>query len=125
MKAVRVKYELDGFKVKRDIKVIDAPTDGNIQFYYDNIECTHFDVARFDGFDVYVDDNGLITSGNVVCEYTQGEFKVPLAGNLVFTKGVDAEGETTFFDNEDIADVDMIIEIIDMVESAELMGVTR
>jgi len=127
MKAIVVKYEIDNdvMRVKRNIKVIDAPekeTD-NLDFFYKNIGCRMIDAVYFDGFDIFVDDEGLLTSGNVVSEYDYKGQTAPLAGNLVFTKGADNLGKTVWFD--EIEDIKLIMSIIEMVERAELRGVTR
>lgn len=108
------------------ISLTDAPDaeKDNLKFFYDKIECQMIDVVRFDGFDAFCDDEGLLTSGNAVIEYSHGDFKVPIAGNLVFTNGVDNMGRTLWFDDRNPDDMVTMSIIHMMIEEAEVKGVS-
>ena len=97
----------------------------NLNFFYNEIGCEMIDVVRFDGFDIFVDDEGLLKKGNVVAEITWGEFKVPLAGNLLITKGADDNGKTLWFDNDELVDLTLMEKIVDMLDGCEFKGVTN
>ena len=64
--------------------------------YYTHLNCDLFDVVmvEWDGeeISIYVDDEGMLKSGNLGCD-VEG-YPQPLFGNLVFTGGVDEEGDT-------------------------------
>ena len=60
--------------------------------YYKLIGCSTFDVVRLDGADIFLDDEGLLVSGNYG-RMVEG-YPEQLFGNLVFTGGADDEGET-------------------------------
>jgi len=127
MKAIKVSYlVVDGNKVIPKIEVIDAPKTeaDNLEFFYKNIECDTIDVAYFEDFDLWVDDNGLITAGKVVCEYTYDGYTVPLAGSIVVSKSADNLGRTVWFDDSEMKDINLMMKIIDMFEKAELKGCT-
>lgn len=67
--------------------------------YYRHLNCDLFDVVmvEWDGeeISIYVDDEGMLKSGNLGCD-VEG-YPQPLFGNLVFTGGVDEEGDTLPF----------------------------
>lgn len=118
MKAIKVSYKAE--YMTRSVEVVDAPIKDNLDFFYKNIGCDMIDCVYFDGFDVWVDDEGLLKSDNLVFEYTHKGFSVPLAGNLVITKGVDSQGATLFFeDDEDLS------EIFEMLNTMEFKGTTK
>ena len=90
------KYDTTGEQVKRSIKIVDVPEDIGIDFYYEQIGCTTFDVTTNNaGNDLFVDDEGLLKSGDPVIKCADG---LTLAGDVLITKGINAEGETLFFD---------------------------
>ena len=126
-KAIKVSYEIDeeNFRIKPKIEVIDAPEKevDNLDFFYKNVDCHMLDAVYFEGFDLWVDDEGLITSGKVVCEYTFDTHTVPLAGDIVASKSADNLGRTVWFDENE--DLDLMMSIIAMFEKAELKGVTN
>jgi len=127
MKAIKISHTVvEGNRVIPKIEVIDAPKteDSNLEFFYKNIECDTIDVAYFENFDLWVDDNGLITEGKIVCEYTYDGYTVPLAGNIIASKTADNEGRTVWFDDSVMKDINLMMEIIDMFEKAELKGCT-
>ena len=106
----------------QDIKIVEVPKGDNLEFLYEQIGCRMIDVVAFDGFDVFCNDEGLLESGNVVAEYiVDGEPIATLAGNLVVTKGVDSEGATVWFEDEDYK---TMLPIIRKLESFHLRGVT-
>ena len=63
-------------------------------------------VAHLKGFDVWVDEEGLYNDRQIYA-YNNSEDSEPmyLAGNLVFTKGADREGNTLPIDSEDFETV--------------------
>lgn len=96
----------------------------NLEFFYKAIECDMIDIVYAEGFDMVVDDEGLLKSNNVVNEYTlPNGSKVVLAGNIVFTKPCDNEGRTVWFDEDE--DLELIVSIQDMIKASELKGVTK
>ena len=73
-----------------------------LKIFYREIGCTNVDVVRADNGNIWVDDEGLYLAGNCGFEYDFGEGGVAqLFGNLVITKGVDGEGETILFSEDD------------------------
>lgn len=124
-KAIKISHAVvAGNRVIPNIQIIDAPQDDkNLEFLYKNIECDTFDVAYFKDVDFWVDDNGLITSGKIVCEYTYDDYTVPLAGNIVVSKSADNLGRTVWFDVD--KDMDLMMKVIDTLENAELKGMTN
>lgn len=61
---------------------------------YDVIGCHTVDVASLlPTLDAWVDGEGLLHGGRKVLTQLRG-YHSPLAGNIVFTGGVDGEGET-------------------------------
>lgn len=63
--------------------------------FYKLLECDLFDVVRVsDEIDIFVDDEGLLKSGNPVSEVALDWGNTKLAGILVFTGGVDHNGAT-------------------------------
>lgn len=125
-KAIILKWNVDNttMRVSQDIKITNAPEKeaDNLDFFYKHIECTAIDVVMMNGCDIFVNDNGLLESDNVVAEYRQDDgVEVPLAGNLVITKGIDSIGRTVWFDEDDYRPM---MKIIMMLERAKLKGVT-
>ena len=104
-------------RATQDIKIVDAPTKNNLQFFYDQIGCKMIDVVSFEHFDAYVNDEGLLESGNIVAEYNG----IPLAGNLVITKGIDTQGNTVWFDEHDHKEMMAVTMVL---ERALLKGIT-
>ena len=93
-----------------------------MDFFYKHIDCDTFTVVYFNWVDFWVDDNGLITSGKVVCDYTYENYTVPLAGNIVVSKSADNLGNTVWFD--DAKDKGLIMKIVATLENAVVKGVT-
>ncbi len=128
MKAIKLTTAID-HDIKRVIKkvtIIEAPKNEseNLDFFYKEIGCNMIDAVSFDAGQFIVDDEGLITPNHPVFEYNLGNdyYKVPLAGNIVAYKEVDNLGRTVWFEDDD---VDGIMAVIDIMENAELKGVTR
>ena len=111
----------DKLALNRVVTFVEAPKDekDNLDFFYKHIDCDTMDGVYFDGYDFFVDDNGLLKSGNVVCEYNG----VPLAGNIVVTAGCDSVGKTLWFDS--VRDAKRVLVIKDLLETADFMGVVR
>ena len=83
--------------------IVEIDTDNGIQDYYRLLECTSFDIVNFgDGITVYVDDEGLMKTGNPVsdikCNVT-GD-RLTLAGRILFLGSTDDEGETLSLSSE-------------------------
>jgi hypothetical protein len=98
---------------------MDAPEqDEVLDFLYKEIGCNTVDVAYLpDGLLGWVDDEGLLKSGNVVCEYGGA----PLAGTVILSMSETTdEGETKWLET-----VEDIESAIDMAEKSELKGVTN
>lgn len=103
------------------LKVVEVPKDKTFfEFLYETIGCERVEIVYFDGYDAWVDEEGLYNSGSPVFKY--GNPAVPLAGNLVFTKGIDDKGNTTFFDSDDDLDNQTLLKIIGMVSEARYVG---
>ncbi len=99
------------------VEVVDAPDGSMLDFFYENIDCTIVELVGFDDFDCWINEEGLYKNGNPVFEY---DGVAQLAGNLVFTKTHDSEGETVVFDKE--KDADLILKIMKFVSGAKLLG---
>ncbi len=67
-------------------------TVGNYRYYYALLECRTFDIVSTKDYDIYVDDEGMMRTGNLVT-LPKGS-PSPLAGILVFTGKADSEGYT-------------------------------
>lgn len=107
---------------KLRVKVVDAPHNRDLlQFMYEEIGCNLVQVVYCDGFECWVDEEGTFSSGSPVHKYDF--FPEPLTGNIVFTKGIDNEGETTFLDDQE--DQDLILKIMGMVSDARFIGTTE
>ena len=70
---------------------------GNLASYYEALsypghKVDTFDVVRCDGFDIFVDDEGLLKDSNEF--FSVDGYPQPLAGRGLVTGGVDREGET-------------------------------
>ena len=121
---VIAKWEInhDEMSVSSRTFTMEVPKSEELVLYYTMIGCRMIDFVFCNGFDIICNDEGLLESGNVVARYTLPDGQtVELAGDLVFAKGVDDEGNTVFFDEDD----DMLIAIEDMVRNAEILGVTK
>jgi len=68
----------------------------NYKDYYKYLECDTFDAVSnaVGDLSAFVDDDGLIKSGNPVVDISKFAFPQPYAGNIVLTGGVDVEGNT-------------------------------
>lgn len=68
----------------------------NYKDYYKYLECDTFDAVTNAVGDIsaFVDDNGMLNSGNPIVDISRFAFPQPYAGNIVLTGGVDDEGET-------------------------------
>lgn len=127
-KAIVVKYivDIEDKTIVAKINVVNAPKrEDNLKFFYSEIGCDMIDAVFFKGFDVFCDDEGLLKSGNAVIEYSQGENRVPLAGNLVFTNGIDKSGNTLWFEESNPDDIVTMEIIIKMIEAGVVRGVTQ
>lgn len=63
--------------------------------YYKFLECDMFAVVMpSENISLYVDDEGLLQSGNLISQIKYKNFETKLAGNIIITGGVDDEGET-------------------------------
>lgn len=126
MKAVLLTWEVDTEykKITRDINIVSVPkADSNLSFITGSLGCDMIDVVAVNGFDIFVDDEGLLKSDNVVASYYQdGEKITDLAGNLLVSAGIDAEGETVWFQDDAYP---LMMNAIKILESANFLGVTR
>lgn len=122
-KLVLVKYDEN----KLRITVEDAPeSDKLLEYMYENIGCKTVELVYFEGFDGWVNEEGLYDSGSPVYGYGLKNMpKAQLAGNIIFTKGSDRDGNTTFFDDESQDDNDIILKIMGMVSDARFIGTVR
>jgi hypothetical protein len=120
--AITVKSELD----KEDLVVsviisrVYVSTETFLTTAYKEIDCGIVDLVSADGCDIWVDDEGLLTSGKLIIEWAINGKKLssPLAGNLLITKGVDDEGNTLFYDEGDMNDLPSI-------EALNIVGITK
>lgn len=119
-KVVVVKYVDNLLRVT----VVDAPKEDLLTFMYEQIGCNLVQVVYFDGYDAWVNEEGLYESGLPVYGYAvENQPRVQLAGNIIFTKGCDEEGNTTFFDEDE--DQDTILKIMGLVSDARYIGEIR
>ena len=82
-------------------KNVEVATD-NLNYFYEVIGCSMIDCVYLKGYDIWVDDEGLLKSGSIVGQWMVGDALLPpLAGNIVITKAADAEGNTVFFEEGD------------------------
>ncbi len=116
------KFDPETRAVKRKINIVDAPKDQkkHLQFFYDQIKCKLVEVVYVDGFDVWVDEEGLYVRNSPVFSYGNG---INLAGNIVVSKGVDARGGTVWFDQDETDDVEKMGKVVDWLQDGELVGV--
>lgn len=106
------------------LKVVEVPEDNFLDFLYEQIGCERVQLVYVDGFDIWCDEEGLYNSGSPVYKYGN-KLPIPIAGNIVFTKGCDSEGNTTFFDSENQDDNDTLLKIMSMVSEARFVGTVR
>ncbi len=94
-----------------------------LEFCYKEIECQTVEVVEvFKGVDFWVDEEGLMWSGNPIVSY---RFFRTLAGNIVITKGIDQEGNTLLFDPEDDYDRKIMASISRKLSQWTIAGVTE
>lgn len=118
--AITVKYE-EGI-VEPKIELVEVPTDKtNLEFFYEQIGCKLVELVYMDGFDIWINEEGLYDSGSPV--YGYGNPPAQLAGNLVITNGSDGQGETLFFDKDE--DFIHIASIINLIKDAKFLGFVR
>lgn len=99
------------FSATRDnfvAEAIEVEEKVGLQTMYDNIGCDTVDVVRLpNNIDVWVDDEGLLKSGNVVMDYLvkenkeSEEFSLQLAGNALLLS-YDNEGNSLGLSDEQI-----------------------
>lgn len=76
-------------------------TNKGIKDYYNFLECSCFDVVYVaNGIDAYVDDEGLMVANPRINYVMTERGMIPLAGNIVFTGGVDKNGNTLPFEKD-------------------------
>ncbi len=84
--------------VDQNVSLVQA--EEGIDWMYKALGCRTFDVAYTTigdhNVDVFCDDEGLFVTDNLVADYNGAK----LAGVVLIAKGVDAEGETIWFDDE-------------------------
>jgi len=92
----------------------------NYKDYSKLLECRTFDVIMpTSDMSIYIDDEGLFVEGNEVTQIqlTDGR-TTQLAGILVFTGGVDRDGETLGFNGE-IEELKTLVQETDLVVGYE------
>jgi len=124
MKKIVVAKYVDGLL---SVQVKDAPVrEQLLEYLYEQIGCKTVQVVYFDGYDAWVNEEGLYQSGLPVYGYAvENHPRIQLAGNIVFTKGVDREGNTLYFDDDNQSDNDTILKIMGMVSYARYVGEVR
>ena len=67
----------------------------NLDDYYKLLKCSLFDVVRLDNnINLYVDDEGLLKSGNLVSDIKYKDYESKLVGNIIITGGIDSKGNS-------------------------------
>lgn len=90
---------LDGEEVKVE-KVNDE--DISLKEMYRLINCDLVELVRLtDNINIWVDEEGLLKSGNVVTEIISDDMKIKLAGKILFLKE-DKDGKSIGLNSEDI-----------------------
>lgn len=129
----------DGFvKLIKEVvsKEVDYSLEENqmLEFFYEHIGCDTIDVVAFGYYDnpnhfsVTVDDNGLLTSGNVAMKYTlpfEGEdISLELCGTILIGKVSELEGreDDGYFE---VGLSDDNIEFLTKNLKFDVLGVTR
>jgi hypothetical protein len=93
-----------------------------LSFLYEKIDCRTVDVVATKKGDIWVDDEGLFVGGNLINSFTVENRELQLAGNLVVTLGVDEEGNTLLFKDDDEG---LIGEWLDIAKNAKTTHIVK
>ena len=86
------------------MKTVFFEEDFGLEDMYNHVGCDHLDIVRLpERIDIWVDDEGLLKSGNIVMQYQLKDIGEPLhlAGNALFLS-YDDEGNTIGLTNDQI-----------------------
>ena len=118
MVALHVHYEeMKKGRWAQEIKVVEV--EKGLTWIYKTLDIQTFDITVIGSWEAYVDDEGLLKSGNLVLEYPNGS---KLAGDLLVYKGVDEEGGAIYFGDKND---DSLRAAKEYFGRAVAMGVTR
>ena len=115
----------DKLSITLKIEHIDmsSPKD-QLESIYNLLGCRNIDIVRTTKGDIYIDDEGLYVEYNPVISFTIDNKSLPLrlAGTLLFSNGVDDEGETIWYDKSKVADLTKIKDIEESLKDYSLLG---
>ncbi len=95
---VQEQQKIRVIKFNPETKKASEESISNYKDYYGLLECRTFAIDSSNAeFDVYCDDNGLMSTGNIITKI-KGNYQ-PLAGILVFTGKIDNVGNTSSLDD--------------------------
>ena len=97
-----------------------APEGSLLDYMYEEIGCDLVQCVSFNGFDAWVDEEGLFKKNPMYTYTDEDGNEAVFTGNIIFTKGIDNEGNTTFFDTEE--DADIIMQITRMISNAKFFN---
>ncbi len=115
----------DERSISLEIEYIDmSKSKDQLEHIYKLLECRNIDIVRTTKGDIYIDDEGLYVEYNPVISFTIDNKSLPLrlAGTLLFSNGVDDEGETIWFDKSKVADLTKIKDIEESLKDYSLLG---
>ena len=91
---------------------------------YELISCSNIDIVRSKLGDIWIDDEGLYVEANPVISFNEDNKSLPLrlAGNLLFSKGLNDEGETIWFNLDKVTDLAKVKDIEEAFKYYSLLG---
>lgn len=94
---------------------------------YKLLECRNIYIVSTSKSDIYVDDEGLFVENNPAISFTLDNKSLPLrlAGTLLFSNGIDDEGETLWFNKTKVADLTKIKDIEESLKNHSFLGFVR
>lgn len=101
---------------KIKLSVVDMGEEFGLEEMYDKVKCSMLDIVRLpENIDIWVDDEGLMKSGNIVLEYSintgEGVHQLQLAGNALFMS-YDSQGETIGLNGRQISWIDKNVKVV-------------
>ena len=93
-----------------------------LQKIYELLDCQTIDIIGTGKVDIYIDDEGLLVEDNPVLGLTLYGKEMTIAGNFLFSNGVDGDGETIWFNKDRVQDQIRMNKIQSSISRAKLLG---
>ncbi len=95
-----------------------------LQKIYELLDCQTIDIIGTGKVDIYIDDEGLLFEDNPVLKFPLYGKEITIAGNFLFSNGIDDEGETVWFNEDRVQDQIRMNKIQSSISRAKLLGFT-